>query len=83
LNLGLSHSSRAPRKTEKEVDAYGMHLEPKGIGQKVPLLALDLPAHIESGLIRSPTFSALLTLRLSMIAALGLAWRSAWSQHRT
>jgi hypothetical protein len=46
--------------------------------EQMPLLALDLLARVEAVRIdRRPPFSALLTLWLSMIAAVGWAFRSA------
>src|SRR5271165_7337421 len=51
-----------------------VHQQPLGIDEDVPLLALDLLARIVAGRIdASPPFSALLTLWLSMMAAVGLA----------
>jgi hypothetical protein len=48
----------------------------------VPLLALDLLARIVPVRINArPPFSALLTLWLSMMAAVGLASRCACSRH--
>jgi len=50
----------------------------------MPLLALDLFARIETMRINAdPPFSALFTLWLSMMAAVGLASRSADSRHFT
>ena len=55
-----------------------------GIDQDVALLALDQLARIEAGRIdASPPFSALFTLWLSMMQAVGLASRAAFSRHRT
>ena len=55
-----------------------------GIYEKVALLTLDPLARIEARRIdRRPPFSALLTLWLSMIAAVGLASRAASSRHFT
>ena len=52
--------------------------------QEMALLALDLLASIVAvGIDAGPPFSALLTLWLSMIAAVGLASRPACSRHRT
>jgi hypothetical protein len=52
--------------------------------QDMALLAFDLLTCIVAGRVnRDPPFSALLTLWLSMIAAVGLASRSANSLHRT
>jgi hypothetical protein len=50
----------------------------------VPLLAFDLLACIKARRVdAAPPFSALLTLWLSMIAAVGLAARPACSRHST
>ena len=55
-----------------------------GIYQNMALLAFDLLAGIVARRVdRAPPFSALLTLWLSMIAAVGLASRSANSRHFT
>jgi len=55
-----------------------------GIDEDVPLLALDQLARIEAGRIDArPPFSALFTLWLSMMQAVGLASRSAFSRHFT
>jgi len=52
------------------------------IDENVPLLALDQLARIKAGRIdASPPFSALFTLWLSMMQAVGLASRSAFSRH--
>jgi hypothetical protein len=54
------------------------------IYQDVALLAFDLLSRIKAGRVnRAPPFSALLTLWLSMIAAVGLASRPASSRHFT
>jgi len=54
------------------------------IDQNVALLALDQLARIKAGRIDArPPFSALLTLWLSMMQAVGLASRSAFSRHLT
>ncbi len=54
------------------------------IYKDVALLALDLLARIVARRIDpGPPFSALFTLWLSMMAALGLAWRSSCSRHAT
>ena len=50
------------------------------IDQNVPLLALDQLARIKAGRIAAP-FSALFTLWLSMMPAVGLACRPAFSRH--
>ncbi len=55
-----------------------------GIYKKMPLLALDLLARIIAWRVnRGPPFSALFTLWLSMMAAVGLDARSASSRQRT
>jgi len=69
LNAGMMHE--------------GMHQEALGIDENVPLLAFDLFARIVTRRVRGPPFSALFTLWLSMIAAVGEASRSARSRHRT
>ena len=62
----------------------GVQQQPLGIYQDMALLAFDLLARVKAGRIdRAPPFSALLTLWLSMIAAVGLASRSASSRHFT
>jgi hypothetical protein len=62
----------------------GLHQQALRIDEDVPLLAFDLLAAIEARRINpAPPFSALLTLWLSMIAAVGLASRSARSRHST
>ena len=62
----------------------GVHQQALRIDENVPLLALDLLAGIVTGGIdRSPPFSALFTLWLSMMQALGLASREAASRHFT
>ena len=54
------------------------------IDQDVTLLALDLlPSVVAMRVDRDPPFSALLTLWLSMIAAVGLGSRPANSRHWT
>ena len=54
------------------------------VDQQMALLSLDLLAGIVAVRInRGPPFSVLLTLWLSMIAAVGLASRPACSRHRT
>jgi len=58
--------------------------ETQRIDENMPLLALDQLAGIEPMRIDAcPPFSALLTLWLSMMQALGLASRSACSRHST
>ena len=60
----------------------GLHQQTLGVDEKVTLLALDLLSRVEPVRIdRGPPFSALLTLWLSMMAAVGLASRSACSRH--
>ena len=55
-----------------------------GVDQEVALLALDQLARIEARRIDArPPFSALFTLWLSMMQAVGLASRSAASRHWT
>ena len=62
----------------------GKQQQALGIYQDMALLALDFLARIKAGRIdRGPPFSALLTLWLSMIAAVGLASRAASSRHFT
>jgi hypothetical protein len=59
-----------------------VHQQALRIDEDVPLLALDLLACIEPVRVdRRPPFSALLTLWLSMIAAVGLASREAAWRH--
>ena len=60
----------------------GVHQQALRIDEDVPLLTLDLLACIVARRVdRRPPFSALLTLWLSMIAAVGLASReAAWRQ---
>ena len=70
------------------LDVGGMHdgvqQQTLRIDENMPLLALDLLARIEAVRINAgPPFSALFTLWLSMIAAVGLASRSACSRHST
>jgi len=55
-----------------------------GVDQDVALLALDQLARIETGRVDArPPFSALFTLWLSMMQAVGLASRPAFSRHWT
>src|SRR5437660_795140 len=62
----------------------GVHQEALGIDKNVALLAHDLLAGVVTRRIDAgPPFSALLTLWLSMIAAVGLASRAAASRHFT
>jgi hypothetical protein len=61
-----------------------LHQQALRVDQDVPLLAFDPLARVKSRRIeRTPPFSALLTLWLSMIAAVGLASRPASSRHWT
>ena len=54
------------------------------VDEDVPLLALDQLARIEAVWIDAgPPFSALLTLWLSMMHAVGLTFRAACSRHLT
>ncbi len=54
------------------------------IDQNMPLLALDQRARIEAVAVDAgPPFSALFTLWLSMMQAVGLAARLAFSRHLT
>lgn len=61
----------------------GVHQEALRVDENVPLLAFDLLACIISMWVVRPSFSALFTLWLSMIAAVGDASRSALSRHST
>ena len=62
----------------------GVHQETLRVDDDVPLLSFDfLAAIVPRRVDRAPPFSALFTLWLSMIAAVGLASRSACSRHRT
>jgi hypothetical protein len=62
----------------------GVHEQALRVDQDVPFLSLDFLAAIEARRIdAAPPFSALLTLRLSMMAAVGLASRLACSLHST
>ena len=62
----------------------GVEQQTKRIYKKVALLAFDLLARIKAMRIDTgPPFSALLTLWLSMMAAVGLASRSPRSRHST
>ena len=62
----------------------GVEQQTQRIYEKVALLALDLLARIIAMRIDTgPPFSALLTLWLSMMAAVGLASRSPCSRHST
>ena len=62
----------------------GTNQEALGIGDDMALASFDFLARIIAGRVdRAPPFSALLTLWLSMIAAVGLASRPACSRQRT
>ena len=62
----------------------GMHQQSLRIDEDVALLAFDLLARVIAARIQgAPPFSALFTLWLSMIAAVGLASRCACSRHFT
>ena len=62
----------------------GVQQQPELVDQDVSLLALDQLAGIEAMRIdRRPPFSALFTLWLSMMQAVGLASRAACSRHFT
>jgi hypothetical protein len=62
----------------------GMEQQTKRVYENLPLLSLDLLARIIAMRIDArPPFSALLTLWLSMMAAVGLASRSPCSRHST
>ena len=61
-----------------------MQQQPELVDQDVSFLALDQLTGIEAGWIdRGPPFSALFTLWLSMMPAVGLASRAACSRHFT
>ncbi len=62
---------------------HGVHQQALGIDQDMALLALDLLARIIARPVRDPPFSALLTLWLSMMAAVGEASLSTCSRHFT
>src|SRR6516225_12340117 len=59
----------------------GVHQEALRVDENVPLLALDFLARIIAMRVVRPPFSALFTLWLSMMAAVGDASRSALSRH--
>ena len=61
----------------------GVQQQAKRVYKNVALLALDLFSRIVPMRIMRPPFSALFTLWLSMIAAVGLASRSSNSLHST
>jgi hypothetical protein len=62
----------------------GVDQEALRIDENVPLLALDFLARVIAVRVDAgPPFSADLTLWLSMMAAVGLASRSAYSRHLT
>jgi len=61
-----------------------VHQQALRVDEDMSLFAFDLLARVEARRInRSAPFSALLTLWLSMIAAVGLASREAASRHLT
>ena len=63
---------------------HGVQQQPNGVDEDMALLAFDLFAGIEPMRINAgPPFSALFTLWLSMMQAVGLASRSACSRHLT
>ncbi len=62
----------------------GVEQQTQRIYENMALLALDLLARIVAMRIdAAPPFSALFTLWLSMMAAVGLAWRPPCSRHST
>ena len=62
----------------------GMHQQALRIDKDVALLAFDFLARVVAARVdAAPPFSALFTLWLSMIAAVGLASRPAFSRHFT
>jgi hypothetical protein len=62
----------------------GVQQQAQGIYENMALLALDLLACVIARRINAgPPFSALLTLWLSMMATVGLAWRFSCSRHAT
>ncbi len=62
----------------------GVQQQTLGVYKDMALLALDLFARVKAGRIDAgPPFSALLTLWLSTMAAVGLACRPACSRHCT
>ena len=62
----------------------GMKQQTYRVDENMALLALDLFARIVAMRVDAgPPFSALFTLWLSMMAAVGLASRSAFSRHST
>ena len=63
---------------------HGLKQEAYGIDEDVTLLAFDLLARVVAARVdAAPPFSALLTLWLSMMQAVGLASRSTASRHFT
>jgi hypothetical protein len=83
---GTSKQGGPRRRDTTILNAGGMNDGPQQQAQRVyenmALLALDLLAGVEPMRIdRGPPFSALFTLWLSMMAAVGLASRSACSRH--
>jgi hypothetical protein len=62
----------------------GMHQQALRVDKDVALLAFDFLARVVAARVdAAPPFSALFTLWLSMIAAVGLASRRAFSRHFT
>jgi len=62
----------------------GLHQQTLGVDEDVPLFAPDLLAAIEARPVNpTPPFSALFTLWLSIMAAVGLVSRSACSRQST
>ena len=61
----------------------GAQEQAQRIYENMALLALDLLSRIVAMRIVKPPFSALFTLWLSMMAAVGLAWRPSRSRHST
>ncbi len=58
-----------------------VHQQALCVDEEMPLFALDLLPGIETMRVRDPPFSALLTLWLSIMAAVGLASRPTSSRH--
>ena len=85
---GAEQARHQQRPAVAVLDIGGMHdcvhQQALRIDKNVPLLALDLLACVVAGRIDAgPPFSALFTLWLSMMAAVGLASREAASRQRT